>query len=262
MLLDPRLPSCYTEVNNLINRNDRIRRRDAVLLERLTNHHLSEFLRYLASRDAQVQDSLPSLSELSTCLGISVASLREQLEVARALGLVEVKPRTGIRRLPYSFRPTVVQSLSYAVALDPAYFSAFSDLRNHIEMAYWFEAVSRLSDEDCAELGRLIERAFEKLHSSPIQIPHPEHRELHLNIYRRLNNPFVEGILEAYWELYEASGLDLYADLAYLERVWGYHRRMVECICEHNYQAGYEALVEHMGLIHQRSKPNTSQKFE
>lgn len=233
-----------------------------MLLERVTNHRLSEFLRYLATEACQESEHLPSLTELSAHLGVSVSVLREQLEVARALGLVEVKPRTGIRRLPYSFRPTVVQSLAYALALNPEYFSAFSDLRNHIEAAYWFEATSRLTEEDCENLSRLIERAFQKLQTNPIQIPHPEHRELHLAIYRRLNNPFVEGILEAYWELYEASGLDLYADLAYLERVWSYHRKMVESVCQRNYQAGYEALIEHMGLIHQRSKPMPFQRFE
>ena len=52
---------------------------------------ISEFLRYLAAHE-EAEGGLPTLNELSLGLGISVASLREQLEVARALGLVEVKP--------------------------------------------------------------------------------------------------------------------------------------------------------------------------
>ena len=79
---------------------------------------LSEFLRYLASRDGADNGDFPSLTDLSSELGVSVASLREQLEVARALGLVEVKPRVGIRRLPFTFLPAVRQSLGYAIALD------------------------------------------------------------------------------------------------------------------------------------------------
>ena len=50
---------------------------------------VSEFLHYLASHK-EAEDGLPTLAELSRELGISVATLREQLEVARALGLVEV----------------------------------------------------------------------------------------------------------------------------------------------------------------------------
>src|SRR5512147_2970661 len=98
----------------------------------------SEFLLYLASSEHEgvglVQ--LPSLMEISTKLGVSVARLREQLEVARALGLVDVKPRTGIRRQAYSFSPAVLQSLTYAMELDQAYFFQFADLRNQLEAAY------------------------------------------------------------------------------------------------------------------------------
>jgi DNA-binding FadR family transcriptional regulator len=80
----------------------------------------SEFLDYLAATNYEdVPDQLPTLNDLSKQLGISVARLREQLEVAKALGLVEARPRTGLRRLPYSFLPAVRQSLAYAIEIDP-----------------------------------------------------------------------------------------------------------------------------------------------
>ncbi len=215
---------------------------------------LSEFMQYLARENAD-GDRLPSLADLSEQLGVSIATLREQLEVARALGLVEVRPKKGIRRQPYQFTPAVLKSLSYATAIEPDnFFHAFSDLRNHIEASYWHEAVRSLTPEDHALLRDLIERAMEKLEGQRIQIPHVEHRELHLSIYRRLNNPFVLGILEAYWEAYEAVGLNLYTDISYLKTVWEYHRQMVEAICRGDYDAGYHALIEHTDLIQQRGR--------
>jgi hypothetical protein len=54
-------------------------------------------------------------------------------------------------------------------------------------------------------------RAWEKLHSPQVKIPHEEHRQLHMVIYQRLDNPFVLGMLEAYWEAYEALNYT-YAD--------------------------------------------------
>jgi len=185
-------------------------------------------------------------------LNISVARLREQLEVARALGLVEVRPRTGIRRLPYSFYPAVRQSLDYALTLDGSYFDHFADLRNRLEAAYWHQAVCLLTSQDLAELQKLVKIAWDKLRAPQIQIPHNEHRQLHLTIYRRLENPFVIGILEAYWEAYEAIGLNLYAGIEYLQEVWDYHQRMVDAICAGDFDAGYQALVEHTDLLHQR----------
>lgn len=220
----------------------------------------SEFLDYLAAstqnNQAEIDSTqLPSLQDLSREMGVSVASLREQLEVAKALGLVEVRPRTGIRRLPYRFTPAVHQSLSYAIQIDPRHFDEFADLRNHIEAIYWDKAVCLLSSEDHASLKGLVSQAWRKLRGTPVQIPHAEHRLLHLGIYHRLENPFVNGILEAYWDAYEAVGLNLFSDYAYLTEVWTYHQLMVDAICHGDFQAGYQALIEHKDLLHHRPQP-------
>lgn len=213
---------------------------------------ISEFMRYLATHH-EVEDGLPSLKDLSVELRVSLASLREQLEVARALGLVEVRPRLGTRRRSYSFTPAVRQSLSYALALNDTHFHKFAELRRHVESAFWFEAVEKLTGDDQCELQTLVARAWEKLHGTPIQVPHEEHRNLHLLIYRRLENPFVTGILEAYWEAYEAVGLNVFAGgYDYLQEVWQYHQKMVNAICDGDYKSGYEALVAHTDLLFQR----------
>lgn len=211
-------------------------------------NHISEFMRYLAAHP-QAEESLPALTTLSAELGVSVASLREQLEVARALGLVDVRPRTGIRRLPFTFLPSVRQSLGYAMALEDANFQRFADLRKHVESAYWYEAVENLTPDDHEKLNQLVRRAWEKLDGRPVQIPHEEHKQLHLVIYGRLENPFVSGILEAYWEAYESIGLNVFTDYNYLREVWDYHQRMVASICSGNFEAGYNALVEHADML-------------
>jgi len=224
----------------------------------------SEFLQYLVNHSNNSNgkgddtDRLPSLVNLSKELGVSVARLREQMEVARAIGLVEVRPRTGIRLMPYTFLPAVRQSLSYAVAVNRAHFDTYSDLRNHIEEAYWDEAVKKLTPDDHKELQKLVADAWEKLRGDPIRIPHFEHRQLHLHVFTRLENPFVLGLLEAYWELYEAVGLNLFADYSYLQEVWSYHQQMVDAICEGNLEAGYQALVDHKDLLFHRHPINNS----
>jgi DNA-binding FadR family transcriptional regulator len=228
----------------------------------MIKNYLSDFLKYLAARDSTAPDRLPSLLELSRELGVSVASLREQLEVARMMGLVEVRPKTGIRLQPYSFSPSVVQSVSFAIAKDPDLFTSFSDLRRHLEAAYWKEAVGYLTSDDLVVLQDLVRSAKMKLQLSPPQIPHSEHRELHLLIYKRLNNPFVNGILEAFWTIYEESGMNVYADINYLDKVWQFHERMVEALVAGNLSEGYQALLEHMDLIYLRPKSKTQHSFE
>jgi DNA-binding FadR family transcriptional regulator len=218
-----------------------------------------DFIEYLKSMEERKGDNprFLTLQKLNTELGISVSRLREQMEVARAFGFIDVRPKKGIQRLPYTFYPAAHRSLSFALALDLTYFEAFSDLRRHIEAAYWHQAVSKLTADDQKVLRGLIERAWEKLRGTPIQIPQVEHRELHLLIFRRLDNPFVLGILETYWDAYEEVGLNLYADYDYLHEVWGYHEKMVESICSGDSDLGYEALLEHTDLLYHRVDRNS-----
>jgi DNA-binding FadR family transcriptional regulator len=146
-------------------------------------------------------------------------------------------------------------SLLVALAIDPGYFAAFSGLRAHLETAYWDEAVVLLTEEDKERLRELVRSAWDKLSVPRIQIPFQEHRELHLTIYRRLANPFVVGILEAYWDGYEAVELNTFADLGYLQAVWRYHEAIVAAISAGQVAEGKRLLVEHMQLLNARGAP-------
>lgn len=211
----------------------------------------SDFLAYLSERASEEDNSrsLPPLSGLSEEMDISISRLREQLEVAKALGLVEVRPRVGIRCLPYRFTPSVRQSLFYAIKQDHKYFEDFLDLRRHIEYAYLPQAVKALTAEDKEALQDLIHNAWEKLKGRPPRIPHEEHRKFHLTIFGRLENVFVTGLLEAYWDAYEAVGLDVYADMEYLEKVWQYHERLVESIVADELDESLRLLKDHFDLL-------------
>ncbi len=216
----------------------------------------SELLRYIVAQGYKAGDRLPALEELSAELKLSIGKLREQLEVARGLGLVEVRPRTGIRLTEYSFLPAVRASLLFALASGRAQFESFSVLRTHLEAAFWHEAVGLLTPTDHAHLQVLVKSAWAKLNGQPIQIPHAEHRDLHLTIFRRLENPFVKGLLEAYWEAYEAAGLNVYSDYRYLREVWTCHEQIVSAIAAGDLEKGYRLLIEHTSLLRHRETPN------
>jgi DNA-binding FadR family transcriptional regulator len=212
----------------------------------------SELLRYIAQNHSCAGDRLPALDELSEKMGISVGKIREQLEVARELGLVEVKPRTGVRLAEYQFYPAIRTSLLFALSRDPHLFEQYSALRNHVEFSFFHEAAARLTAEDHNHLREIVRAAWDKLNGKPIRIPDVEHRALHLSIYKRLDNPFVIGLLEAYWEAYDAVGLNVYADYRYLTEVWMYHERIVESLVNGAVDDAYNALVQHTKLLQQR----------
>jgi DNA-binding GntR family transcriptional regulator len=174
------------------------------------------------------------------------------MELARNLGLIKTQPRKGIEIQPYSFTPAVIKSLYYAIKTNQTYFEQYSDVRNHLERSFFIEAARTLTPDRLQELSNLTRTAHEKLQGSPIQLPHAEHRRYHVLIYQGLNNVFLNGLLESYWDTYELVGLDVYMDLAYHESVWKYHENIVENLKQANFEAAYQLQLDHMELIYQR----------
>jgi DNA-binding FadR family transcriptional regulator len=218
----------------------------------------SDLLNYLARSDFEAGDRLPTINELQDKdhLDISISKVREQLEVARAMGLVEVRSKTGMRLKEYSFGPAVRLSLFYALATNPHLFEQFTVLRNHIEAGFWHEACALLTDEDKAEMRRCIERAQVKLNNSPIHIPTEEHRVFHLTVFKRLDNPFVIGLLEAYWDAYEAVGITRYVDYTHLKSVWDYHQRILDAIYAGDLDLAQSLFIEHTRLLRYEPRLN------
>jgi len=122
-----------------------------------------------------------------------------------------------------------------------------------VEDGFWDEAVALLTAADKAQLQEIVGRAQEKLHGNPVHVPNGEHRQLHLLIYSRLDNPFVKGVLEAYWEAYEASELTRYARYEYWLEVWQYHERIVAALMADDFEQGRQLLREHFVLLPMRT---------
>jgi DNA-binding FadR family transcriptional regulator len=102
-----------------------------------------------------------------------------------------------------------------------------------------------------------MQRAWSLLKGEPVQIPHDEHRELHLTIFSRIPNEFVKGFLRAYWDAYESVGLNVFTEYTYLEAVWEHHQSMVDAIRAGDLEDGYRALVDHFGILHRRPGSTT-----
>lgn len=209
----------------------------------------SEFLKYLIDRRVGPGERLPTLNQISEELGISVGKLREQLEVARSLGLVSVKTRTGIQREAFDFAPAVLTAVLFGLGTGEIQFSQFSELRRIVEKSMWSPAVTLLTPEDKAELRRLVEQAWDKLRGEPIHVPNGEHRQFHMTIYRHLDNPFVLGLLSAYWDAYEAAELTRFMNYQYWLDVWTYHERIVEALEANAFDQGLVLLTEHFSLL-------------
>lgn len=219
----------------------------------LLNKLDSPFLSYLAEKQVAPGEKLPTLNEISHELNISIGKLREQLEVARSMGLVSVRPRVGMQREPFDFSAAILNAVLFGLATGEAKFAHFSQMRRAVEQSVWDNAVHLLTEDDKRYLQQLIDRAWKKLGGTPIHIPNEEHRALHLTIFSRLDNPFVQGLFAAYWDAYEASELTRFNRLEYWIEVWRYHQQIVDAICCGDFALGRQRLIEHFDLL--RSVP-------
>ncbi len=101
----------------------------------------SQFLRYLIDNDIRPGQRLPALNDISQEMGISVGKLREQMEVARKMGLVSARPRLGIQREPFDFSQILLMVCFFGLATGEADFEQFSQLRQVVETGFWDQAV-------------------------------------------------------------------------------------------------------------------------
>jgi DNA-binding FadR family transcriptional regulator len=209
----------------------------------------SDFLKYLIDNHVEPGERVPTLNEISTELGISVGKLREQLEVARALGFVSVRTRKGIQREPFDFKQAVLISLLFSLGTEETQFNQFSELRQAVEKGLWHEAVNHLTFQDKQDLHEIVDKAWQKLRSRPVHVPNGEHRQFHLKIFSRLENPYVQGLLEAYWDAYEASELTRFVNYQYWVDVWTYHKRIAEALTNNDFDHGLTLLTEHFCLL-------------
>jgi DNA-binding FadR family transcriptional regulator len=216
----------------------------------------SAFIEYLLTLTKESKNTIPPIKQIGQELGLSTPCVREQIELARNLGLIKVQPRKGISILPYDFSPAVVKSLYYAINLKIGYFHQYSLLRNQLEKSFFIESAKLLDNSDIFAIQSIVKSAVNKLNGNQIQIPHQEHRSYHLRIYSKLENIFVKGLLKSYWDMYELVGLDRFTDLSYLKRVWDYHGQIIMMISNGEYEKAYQLLEEHIDLIYEREDSN------
>ena len=176
--------------------------------------------------------------------------------------IANILPKTGIHKNNFSFYQAIKPGLDYAVMDDVTNFQHFAGLRKHLESAYFVEAAQSLSLAELNSLENLVQSALTKIEGSPIQLPNEEHRDFHMKIFANIENPFLQGLLETYWDLYHFHDFEYYPDHDYLLRVWHYHMRIIEQVKNRNFTQALALLIEHMDLLKQREKVVPRLSFE
>jgi len=148
-------------------------------------------------------DRLPSEAVLATRLGVNRLSLREATRSLQTLGVIEAQQGNGLFVSRFSFGP-LIEQLPYGLADPGMALEEILTAREAMEVGL-MPAVVRIADHDnvarCAELARVM-IDLEAEGRSTVEVD----KEFHLQLYKGLDNPLVDNLIEVFWELFVRLG--------------------------------------------------------
>lgn len=110
---------------------------------------------YILDNQLQPGDRLPSEAELAASLGVSRNPIREAIKGLEALGLVEVRVGLGIF-VKAATLDDILTNFAYSLLFDGQSVADLYEIRQRLELSYVREAVRQLTDENLAEMERLL----------------------------------------------------------------------------------------------------------
>ncbi len=156
--------------------------------------------RYIAEQRMQPGDRLPSEETLCAQLGVGRSALREALKGLEAVGMIE--SRRGAGNYVAQFDPARYMEYFATSALSSGLsVQELTEVRSLLEVAWIKDAVSRLTEEDHAELIAAWEHMRD--HASQGQPYRWDDFDMHRIIMRHVPNRLIPVILEALFTLYE-----------------------------------------------------------
>lgn len=199
---------------------------------------------FIQERGLKAGDRLPSEAELAAELEVSRPSLREATRSLQTLGVIEARPGNGLFVAEFSFRP-LIEQLPYGLADSSRAIDEVLTAREAMEVGL-MPAVARADAaaalERCADLARRMTE-LEQSGRPFVDVD----KEFHLTLYRGLNNPLVDNLIEVFWdmfgELFYQVGNEMPGGPS-LDRGVA-HLRIVEVLSEHDADGAIQRMREH-----------------
>jgi GntR family transcriptional regulator, transcriptional repressor for pyruvate dehydrogenase complex len=198
-------------------------------------------LEVFANLGLEPGDEIPTEQELTEHLQVSRARLREALAVLDGFGVVI--SHQGARRTLGQFDMTIiVRRLTTVLAPTTEALLELLDVRRVLEVAFFPSAVANMSVKKIRHLRAITDRMHFKAEQGLPFIE--EDAAFHMAIHAHLGNRTLEGLLKAFWQMFEQMSSDTThgRDLAESARA---HSRIVDAL-----KAGDTPLAVHQLNVH------------
>ncbi len=158
---------------------------------------------FITEQGLRPGDRLPSEAALADRLGVNRLSLREATRSLQALGVIEAQQGNGLFVAQFSLAP-LIEQLPYGLATPGTTLDEVLTAREAMEVGL-IPAVVRSADSvnltRCEQLAHtMIE--LEAAGQSTVEVD----KEFHLQLYKSLDNPLVDNLIEVFWDLFVKLG--------------------------------------------------------
>ena len=197
-------------------------------------------------------ERLPGELELVEQLQVSRPVLREALARLQGLGLIEIQRGNGTFVASRDRLANCVQLLRTAVTLAPRELLPYAELRAAVEVQAVRQAAERATDEDVAELKRMLKEL------NSVDRPYEELLEIDFRFHRRIlqaaGNELMQNLMEVIYEFVVTQMAQTTPSPRENKLGRRLHREIVVAITDHDPDAAERAMREHMEVVLSRLK--------
>lgn len=192
-------------------------------------------------------ERLPGELELVEQLQVSRPVLREALARLQGLGLIEIQRGNGTFVASRDQLANCVQLLRTAVTLAPRELLSYAELRAAMEVQAVRQAAERATDEDVAELKRMLKEL------SSVDRPYEELLEIDFRFHRRIlqaaGNELMQNLMEVIYEFVVTQMARTTPSPQENKLGRRLHREIVAAIADHDPDGAERAMREHMEAV-------------
>jgi len=197
-------------------------------------------------------ERLPGELELVEQLQVSRPVLREAFARLQGLGLIEIQRGNGTFVASRDRLANCVQLLRTAVTLAPRELLSYAELRAAIEVQAVRQAAERATDEDVAELKRMLKEL------NSVDRPYEELLEIDFRFHRRIlqaaGNELMQNLMEVIYEFVVTQMAQTTPSPRENKLGRRLHREIVAAIADHDPDSAERAMREHMEVVLSRLK--------
>lgn len=195
---------------------------------------------------------LPGEHDLVEQLKVSRPVLREALGRLQSMGLVDIQRGRGTFVGNATSLANCVKLLRSAVTISPIELQTYAELRSAIEVQAARQAAERATDEDVAELSRLLKQLDDD------ELPYHEALEIDFRFHRKLleiaGNPLMQNIMEVIYEFVLTQMVRTTPSQRDSQLGRRLHRAILTAVRDHDPDAAERAMQQHMQAVLKRLK--------